>query len=81
MDEQRRKHVEEIMAGMECRKGFQCVESQFEHLCKARDFGLPDYVDCLETEETLACEFAVPFAHACLCRCPLRVYLAKVVDI
>ena len=76
MDQEQKKQIEEIMAGMECDKDFKCYEAGFEHICKARDWGLPDYVDCLEDSITM-CKFKVPFGDGVFCRCPLRVYVAK----
>ena len=64
------------MGGMQCPKGFKCVDSGFERLCKAKDQGLPNYLDCLE-ENPDSCTFALPFGYGHLCRCPLRVYIAK----
>lgn len=67
---------EDIKTQMQCKKGFECVESQFTVLCKARDFGLKDYIECLE-DQPLRCLFAVSFGEAYFCRCPMRVYIAK----
>ena len=76
MKEEDRKQIEEIMAGMQCPKDFQCAKSGFEHLCKARDFGLDHYLECLE-ENPRICPFALPFGYGHFCQCPLRVYLSK----
>ncbi len=76
MDDAVKLKIEEIVAGMKCPKGFACANSGFETLCKARDFGLEGYLDCLE-EEPAACSFALSFGHGHLCQCPLRVYIAK----
>jgi hypothetical protein len=62
MKEEDRKKIEEIMAGMKCPKGFSCAESGFTRLCKARDFGLDNYLECLE-EDPSRCSFAVPFCY------------------
>ena len=76
MKEADRKKIDEIMAGMQCPKGFKCADKGFKRLCKARDFGLEEYLDCLE-EMPSACRFALPFGSGHLCQCPLRVYLAR----
>ncbi len=68
--------IEEIMAGMQCPKDFQCARSGLERLCKAKDFGLENYLECLE-ETPQACAFALPFGDGHFCQCPLRVYLCK----
>jgi hypothetical protein len=76
MKEEDRKKIEEIMAGMQCPKDFQCSKSGFERLCKAKDFGLKEYLECLE-ENPRTCPFSVPFGYGHFCQCPLRVYLSK----
>ena len=76
MTEEDKKIIEEIMAGMNCPKNFSCAESGFEILCKARDFGLDSYLECLETDPQ-SCSFVIPFGNAYFCQCPLRVYLGK----
>lgn len=76
MEEELTKKIEEIISGMQCPKGFKCAKGGFEYLCKANDFGLEGYLDCLE-EKLEQCIFALYFGFGHLCQCPLRVYLAK----
>ena len=76
MKEADRKKIEELMAGMECPKKFECADSGFEQLCKARDFGLDSFLECLE-ESPSKCTFALSFGSTYFCQCPLRVYLSK----
>jgi len=76
MKEEDRKKIWEIMGGMHCPKNFKCAEKGFEYLCKARDFGVENYLDCLEKDSS-ACSFALSFGSAYVCQCPLRVYLSK----
>jgi hypothetical protein len=70
------KEIEEIMAGMKCPKNFHCAQSGFTELCKARDFGVEKYLDCLENNPR-ECPFALSFGYGYLCQCPLRVYISK----
>ncbi len=76
VDEAVRRRMNEILGGMECPKGFKCAESGFENLCKARDIGVLGYLDCLEAAPD-RCTFALPFGYGYLCKCPLRVHVAK----
>ena len=71
-----RQQIEKIRAGMDCPKGFICCESGFVDMCKAKDLGLEDYVDCL-ADAPGGCRFSLPFGAGHLCQCPLRVYVAK----
>ena len=76
MDEEQKRQLEEIMAGMECMRGFDHCKDGFENLCEAKDRGMEGYVDCLE-EKPVTCGFAVPFGEGVFCKCPVRVYIAK----
>ena len=76
MNEEEKKKIEEIIDGLKCPKDFRCAQSGFELLCKARDIGMKDYLDCLE-EKPAGCKFALSFGDGYFCQCPLRVYLAK----
>jgi len=74
--EEDKKIIEEIMAGMHCPKNFVYAESGFDILCKARDFGLDNYLECLESDPQ-SCSFTLPFGNVFFCQCPLRVYLGE----
>ena len=76
MTEEDREKIQELMGGMQCPKNFKCADSGFESLCRARDFGLDKFLECLE-ESPSDCPFALPFGSTHFCQCPLRVYLAK----
>ena len=76
MKEEERKRINDIMGQMQCPKDFSCASSGFANLCKARDFGLDNYLECLEVNP-LECTFALPFGDIHLCQCPLRVHLSK----
>jgi hypothetical protein len=68
--------IKEIKAGMKCPKNFNCIESGLEDLCHAKDFGIENYIDCLD-ENPSECSFVISFGDGYLCRCPLRVFIAK----
>ena len=76
MEEEHRKRIEELIAGTDCPKGFKCIDSGSEDVCKAKDFGLANYVECME-DNPYACKFTVRFGDGYFCYCPLRVYLSK----
>lgn len=74
MKEEYKELIEEIMPGMQCSKKFQCAESGFENLCKARIFWDEKSLECLDASGD-SCEYALPVANGNLCTCPLRIYL------
>jgi hypothetical protein len=76
LTDEQRKRIEEIMASMQCSKDFKCFKSDFENICKAKDEGLEEYVNCLD-KAYVYCEFKFHFGSGILCKCPLRVYVAK----
>jgi len=48
MKEEHRKKIKEIIGEMKCPKNFTCAEAGFKNLCKAKDSGWTDYLECLE---------------------------------
>lgn len=76
MEEDYKRKIEEIIGSMQCQADFKCYKSELEDVCKAKDIGLKECLDCLE-DAPLNCKFSLPFGQAYLCRCPLRVYIVK----
>lgn len=76
LTQEQRQEMEKIASELNCSKDFVCYKSGLEKLCKARDFGMERYIDCLE-ENPEECEFSLPFGEGYFCRCVLRVYIAK----
>ena len=76
MDESQKKRLEEIMAGVECKKDFECCNFGFENADKADAKELLSYVTCAEDKEP-QCEFKLPTGNNVLCSCPVRVHIAK----
>ena len=73
--ETRQKKIKKIINTIQCSKDFKCYESKFKELCEAKDIGLKSFLLCLE--ETRDCNFSVYFIDEYLCKCPLRVFIAK----
>jgi len=76
MEHALKKQIEEILSGMQCQKDFACYRSAFKKLCHAKDIGIEKFVECLE-KIPQDCKFAFPFASTHLCKCPVRVFIAK----
>jgi len=76
MDEEIRQKIEEIVGQMKCPKDFECTKNGFERICKARDFGLDKYLECLE-DNPQQCKFTLSFGYTYFCLCPLRVFIEK----
>jgi hypothetical protein len=70
------KEIEEILGDLKCPKDFECYKSGLKVLCRAKDIGLEQFLECLE-EEPIWCKFSFSFGNSYLCKCPLRVFIAK----
>ena len=68
MEETIEKAIEDIMGHMDCPKDFECVRSEFNNLCQAKDFGLKDYIECLDTNPQ-QCGLSLSFGETFFCRC------------
>ena len=76
MKNMNKKKIKEIMKDKKCLKKYICLKSEFEYLCKAKDMGYDNFLECLE-KNSAECTFALSFGHGHLCKCPLRIYIAK----
>ena len=76
MEQEHEDQIAHIMTKMSCSKGFECIELESEEICKAKDFGIESFVQCLE-ENPQMCKFSFLFSDLYLCQCPLRVYFIK----
>jgi hypothetical protein len=79
MLEKHELEAKKIMGEINCPKEFVCYESGLKILCSARDVGIDSFLECLERNPT-ECKFAFPFGLTHLCKCPLRVYIAKEIN-
>ena len=70
------QQIDEIRKRMKCSKGFQCAESGYTKVCKARDIGFKRHLLCLENGSA-SCDFSLLLDKEYYCACPLRVYLTK----
>ena len=73
--ESRKAKIKRIIKTIECPKDFRCYKSKFKDLCKAKDIGLKSFLLCLEEDQK--CPFSIFFIDEYLCKCPLRVFIAK----
>ena len=76
MNDNVKREIEKIIGQMKCPKDCSCYKSGFNDLCKARDFGIENYLECLE-DDPMKCKFAISHGTLFLCKCPLRYYLEK----
>jgi hypothetical protein len=76
MEQDLGKKINENIEKFECPKGFSCCTEGFETLCKARDVGKQTFLECLEPNPR-ECPFSKLLAAWYICKCPLRIYIAK----
>jgi len=76
------REIEKIMADSECPMDFACYRSGFENVCKAQDAGLDGFAYCLEDAgDAQRCQFSLSFGYRYLCKCRLRIYAARNLNI
>jgi hypothetical protein len=77
MEQDHKINIEEIMGQIKCRKDLQCCMSGLEDLCKARNIevGENSLLICLQ-KNPQKCKL-VSVDRGSLCKCPLRIYIAK----
>lgn len=71
-----KEQIEKIIDQLNCPKDFVCYKSGFKNLCKAKDIGLEEFLDCLQ-EDPGICPSSISFGKGYLCHCTLRIYVAK----
>ena len=55
-----KRQIEQIIAGMDCAKDFECYKSGFTNLCPIKDIGMETFVECLEKRPE-GCEFSFSY--------------------
>jgi hypothetical protein len=76
MIEEQDEKLEALMKEVDCPKGYTCVKSNLDRLCRARDHGLKKHLICLENDPG-ACPLASCYGSGYLCACPVRIYISK----
>ena len=76
MNDEQSAQFFELLDGVACGHGHRCAHDDLADVCRARDLGLENYVDCL-SESPRDCEYSLSLGHGHLCRCPARIFLAK----
>ncbi len=76
MKEIHKTELKRIAEDQSCPKLLQCYTTGFEILCKARDIGLQNLIECLE-ENPDKCPFSMSFPGVACCKCAVRVYICK----
>lgn len=71
--------IEKIISTMKCSKGFICYKSNFEQLCKVINPGEGKIIECSPLNQG-PCAYRFSFMGKVFCKCPLRYYIAKNLD-
>jgi hypothetical protein len=74
--EEQRGEIEKIASSINCPKDLACCKPGSENVCKTRDIGLEQYLECLD-DDPQSCEFSLSFGTGYFCMCPLQLYIAK----
>lgn len=63
-----------------CTKDPKCIDTDFEDVTPVKSVAAGELLECY-TDKAKNCEFALPFGRTHLCRCPIRQYLYKQLNI
>ena len=67
--------IKRIMKKTVCVKDYRCYTSGFADLCRAEYIGMDSYILCVDNIQK--CNFSLFFVDEYLCKCPVRIYIAK----
>jgi hypothetical protein len=68
------QRMEELL--QDCPKGLGMSKSDFGIPCQTNDMGLESFFECLE-KNPYTCRYHLHFGGLLLCRCPVRISIAK----
>ena len=73
---ERIKEIADSIPHEPCKQDYCCATIKtISELCKAVDFGLDNYLKCLE--ETPNCGMSFSFGSIYMCKCPVRNRIAR----
>ena len=62
--------------GIVCKKDYNCYKFPPEKLCKTREIGHSNLIECFE-EDAKSCGISFSFGENYICKCPLRRYIVQ----
>ena len=74
------ERIEKIISEMKCRIDFRCYKSHFEDICKAKNVGMEEFLECHDETPT-HCQYSLSYGDVYFCHCPLRNYLAREIGV
>jgi len=70
------EQMRQIADRIRCPKGFECINSNLQNLCKARLVADGQLLECV-SDSPGGCPFKITFVGKSLCKCQLRFFIAK----
>ena len=70
-----KKKIEELSSDIECGHDFKCYNSGFSDVCKVKNNGTEEFLQCLD--DSRDCGFSLSFGKIYHCLCPVRIYIAS----
>lgn len=77
MNARHEHQIAHLMRATSCAIDFACVKDGCRSACEARDVGMEHNLICLDEQGYQECGFGFSSGIGHLCRCPMRVYIAK----
>ncbi len=76
MNEAIRQKLKEMIGQIQCPVDSYCVKNDLTLLCKTKDIGVENFVQCLDVPRQ-RCKFFVIFGKGRFCKCPIGVYITR----
>ena len=76
LTEVQQKHIEELLLDSLCSRECECYQSGFKDLCKAKDIGMEDFLECAEEDANMR-PSSFSFGYRFFCKCPIRIYISR----
>ena len=80
VDAGQKKKVLQMVEDCGCNKACTCADSDFEDVAPVRHLTGSNLLECY-TEKAKGCKFGLPFGGTYFCRCPVRSYIKRELNI
>ena len=73
------KLIKDIRKKNGCDFNYRCLTLDIIKICPVEDIRIDGYVDVINN--SVSCQYKIPFGYGFLCKCPARIYIARHLEI
>jgi hypothetical protein len=77
---EQKKIIKRKIERSKCTKAIKCIDTDFMDVAPVRSVAACELLECY-TDRARTCRFALPFGSTYFCRCPVRAYLFRELNI